>query len=175
MNKLNQVVTCLTGAGLLLSSCVSIQKIPVPLGAENGIELPAKKLPLTESQKQTWGHADLASDTIPGMSVQKAYDFLKNKKPQSVVVAVADSGIDIKHEDLKDVLWSNPKEIPGNNKDDDKNGFIDDIYGWNFLGDVYDENLEITRIVKKHQEDFEGKNIADISLIKKKISRTMLN
>ena len=60
-----------------------------------------------------------------------------------------------------------PKEIPGNNKDDDKNGFIDDIYGWNFLGDVYDENLEITRIVKKYQEDFEGKNIADISADKK--------
>ena len=66
----------------------------------------------------------------------KAYDFVKSKnlKSNTVIVAVIDSGIDTTHEDLRSVLWKNPKEIPGNGIDDDKNGYVDDIYGWNFLG-----------------------------------------
>jgi len=83
-----------------------------------------------------WHLLDLEANHVYGISLNKAYDFLasKNKKPQPVIVAVLDSGIDTAHEDLKKVLWRNPKEIPGNGIDDDKNGYIDDIYGWNFLG-----------------------------------------
>jgi subtilisin family serine protease len=89
-------------------------------------------------------------DTVPGMSVDKAYkELIKGKKGKKVIVGIVDSGVDINHEDLKAVIWTNPKEIAGNGIDDDKNGYIDDIHGWNFLGDAVHEQLEMTRIVKK--------------------------
>jgi subtilisin family serine protease len=108
----------------------------------------------------------LAADTIPGMSLDKAYKFLEGKKGVTVIVGVIDSGIDIEHEDLKDVLWMNTKEIPGNGIDDDNNGYVDDIYGWNFLGgngEAAPEQLEITRIVAKLNPRFEGKTLSDVS------------
>ncbi|MBP4137397.1 S8 family peptidase [Flavobacterium geliluteum] len=109
-----------------------------------------KKAPLSENELKRWSHLDLVKDTIPGMSVDKAYaELLQGKKGIKVIVGIVDSGVDIEHEDLKGMIWTNPKEIPGNGIDDDKNGFIDDIHGWNFLGDVVAENLEMTRIVKK--------------------------
>ncbi|MGB2273532.1 MAG: S8 family peptidase [Flavicella sp.] len=145
-----------------LVSCKSIHKIPVPLAIQNAIEIPVKKQALTEVQKQTWGHADLVKDSIPGMSVLQAYAFLEGKPSKEVIVSVNDSGVDLKHEDLKEVLWVNEKEIPGNGIDDDKNGFVDDVHGWNFLGDVYDENLELTRIVKLQSQKFKGKKEIDI-------------
>ena len=81
-----------------------------------------------------WSHLDLAKDSVPGMSVDKAYaELLKGKKGVKVIVGIVDSGVDIDHEDLKSVIWTNKKEIAGNGKDDDKNGYIDDIHGWNFL------------------------------------------
>ncbi len=132
----------------LISSCKTISKIPVPKGSENTVVAYAKKAELTENEKQNWGHFDLKKDSIPGMSVDKAYEFLKGKKGSEVVVAVVDSGTDLEHEDLKDVAWVNPKEIAGNGKDDDGNGFIDDINGWNFLGKIYKEDAELYRIVK---------------------------
>jgi len=134
---------------LTLASCktVSVVKAPVPVASEVAITAVGKKTPLTEDEKKSWGHADLVKDSIPGMSVNKAYEFLKGKKGTQVVVAVVDSGTDLEHEDLKDVAWVNPKEIPNNGKDDDKNGFIDDLHGWNFLGSIYKENAEIYRIV----------------------------
>ena len=71
------------------------------------------------------------------MSVHKTYDeLLQDKKGKAVVVAVIDTGIDITHEDLKESIWVNDDEIPGNGIDDDKNGYIDDVNGWNFLGDA---------------------------------------
>ena len=73
----------------------------------------------------------------------------KKIKPTPVIVAVIDSGVDIDHEDLEGVIWTNTDEIPGNGKDDDNNGYIDDIHGWNFLGDAVAENMEYTRIYKK--------------------------
>src|SRR3954467_14195928 len=80
----------------------------------------AKTLP------QGWHLLDREKDGVYGISLDKAYDFVKNKKSTTVLVAVIDSGIDTLHEDLKKVLWVNPKEIPGNGIDDDKNGYIDD-------------------------------------------------
>jgi len=49
-----------------------------------------------------------------------------------IVIAVLDTGVDVNHPDLKDNIWTNKGEIPGNNKDDDGNGYVDDIHGWNF-------------------------------------------
>jgi subtilisin family serine protease len=109
-----------------------------------------KNAPITENELKRWSHLDLVKDTIPGMSVDKAYaELLKDKKGQKVIVAIVDSGVDIEHEDLQGKIWTNTKEIPGNGIDDDKNGFIDDVHGWNFLGDAVNENTEMTRIVKK--------------------------
>ena len=134
-------------AGLFFSSCKSISTIPVPQGSDVAITAVAKKAPLTDAQKNNWGDLDLIKDSIPGMSVEKAYNFLKGKKSVTVVVGVVDSGTDLGHEDLKDVAWVNTKEVAGNGIDDDKNGYVDDINGWNFLGDAYKENLEAARIL----------------------------
>jgi subtilisin family serine protease len=155
-------------ATISLASCSSVKSIadkPVPT-METTVSLPQKKGAISEEKFNHWAHADLVSDTIPGMSLDKAYKFLEGKKGVTVVVSVIDSGIDIEHEDLKDVLWTNPNEIAGNGIDDDKNGYIDDIYGWNFLGgngDAAPEQLEITRIVAKLNPRFEGKTIENIS------------
>jgi cell wall-associated protease len=109
-----------------------------------------KKAPLSENELKRWSHLDLIKDSIPGMSVDKAYaELLQGKKGVKVIVGIVDSGVDIEHPDLQGMIWTNPKEIPGNGIDDDKNGFIDDIHGWNFLGDAVHENLELTRIIKK--------------------------
>ena len=136
-------------SALVIASCGSTAPI-LSTPIDNIDTTPLKETPLSEVELQTWGHKDLITDTIPGMSVDKAYaEIIKGKKGKKVIVAVLDSGIDIDHEDLDGVIWTNKKEIPNNGKDDDKNGYVDDIHGWNFLGDSYNENLESTRIVKK--------------------------
>ncbi|PKQ45982.1 S8 family peptidase [Confluentibacter flavum] len=134
-------------AAVLIYGCGSTAPI-LSTPIENIDTSPLKVSALTEQEKQTWGHLDLVKDTIPGMSVDKAYqDIIKNKKGETVIVAVIDTGIDINHEDLDGVMWTNPKEIPNNGIDDDKNGYVDDIHGWNFLGDAYNEQLEFVRIL----------------------------
>jgi len=134
-------------AASILFGCGSTSGV-ISTPIENIDTLPLKISKLTENQKRVWGHLDLVQDTVPGMSVDKAYnEIIKNKKGQTTIVAVIDSGIDIDHEDLDDVIWTNTKEIPNNGKDDDNNGYIDDIHGWNFLGDAYDEQLEYVRLL----------------------------
>jgi cell wall-associated protease len=103
---------------------------------------------------ENWFNLDAKDNNVNGVSAEKAYsDLLKGKSGQTVIVAVIDGGVDPMHEDLKDVMWTNPGEIPNNGIDDDKNGFIDDIHGWNFLGgkdgrSVSHETLESTRLLK---------------------------
>lgn len=133
---------------LAFTGCKSISNIKVPAGNVVAISATAKQMPLTDDQSQNWQHLDLIKDSIPGMSVDKAYDFLKDKTGSVVVVGVIDSGTDLTHEDLSGNAWVNTKEIAGNGIDDDKNGFIDDINGWNFLGPIYKENSELTRIIR---------------------------
>tara|TARA_R110002072_G_C7976148_1_gene535472 strand:- start:8581 stop:10275 length:1695 start_codon:yes stop_codon:yes gene_type:complete len=92
-----------------------------------------------------------------GMQTDKAYKKLKKRKTTTVIVAIIDSGIDIEHEDLKGKIWTNTAEIAGNGIDDDNNGYIDDIHGWNFLGNKNGENandmrLEMTRIYAQLSE-----------------------
>ncbi len=96
-----------------------------------------------------------------GMQTEKAYKKLKKMKSETVIVAVIDSGVDIEHEDLKGKIWTNTKEIPNNGIDDDKNGYIDDIHGWNYLGNSKGENvndctLEKTRIARDWAKKYEG-------------------
>lgn len=145
--KTNKLFLYSAFAVLSFTGCKSIANISVPTGSVTAISATAKKMPLTEVESQNWQHLDLVQDSIPGMSVDKAYDFLTGKKGTVVVVGVIDSGTDLTHEDLSGNAWVNPKEIAGNGIDDDKNGFIDDINGWNFLGSIYKENTELTRII----------------------------
>ena len=145
--KTNKLFLYSALAVLSFTGCKSIANISVPTGSTVAVAASAKKLPLTDVESKNWQHLDLIKDSIPGMSVDKAYDFLKDKKGTIVVVGVIDSGTDLTHEDLSGNAWTNPKEIAGNGIDDDKNGFIDDINGWNFLGPIYKENTELTRII----------------------------
>lgn len=141
-------------AALLLAGCGTTAIVSTPI--ENIDSVPLKVADLNDDEFKTWPHADLIADTIPGMSVNKAYEeLLKGREGVKVIVGVVDSGVDIEHEDLKDVLWTNEKEVPGNGIDDDSNGYIDDVYGWNFLGDVLHENLEYVRILKKGDDGSE--------------------
>jgi len=115
---------------------------------------------------KNWFHLDPASDKFNGMSTDKLYQtLLKDKKSKTIVVAVLDSGVDAEHEDLKDIMWTNPGEIPGNGKDDDKNGYIDDVHGWNFIGgktgNIHHESLELTRLYAKLKKKYEGKSEAN--------------
>jgi cell wall-associated protease len=137
---------------LVLAGCsVTLQaQVSTPKAAITAPFAIVKKAPVTDNELKRWSHLDLAKDTIAGMSVDKAYaELLQGKTGVKVIVGIVDSGVDIEHEDLKGMIWTNPKEIAGNGIDDDKNGFIDDINGWNFLGDAVHENLEMTRVVKK--------------------------
>lgn len=83
---------------------------------------------------KNWHAMDLQKDGYFGISLNNAYTFLKGKKSKTVLIATLDSGIDTLQKDLRSILWTNSKEIPGNGKDDDHNGYIDDVHGWNFLG-----------------------------------------
>lgn len=158
-------ITLLASASVLvLSACGTGIPPIVSTPIENIDLLPLKNAPLTNEETKVWGAKDLLTDTIPGMSVEKAYaEILNNRKGTSIIVAVIDSGIDIEHEDLKDVIWVNKDEIPGNNIDDDKNGYVDDIHGWNFLGDIVAENMEYVRMIRKLEPRFKDKAEASIS------------
>jgi len=154
----------IAGLSLIMLGCGSSSPVLVSTPIENIDKIPLKITPLTETQLQGWGAADLMTDTIPGMSINKAYnEIIKNKNGKTVIVAVIDSGIDITHEDLDGVIWNNPGEIPNNGKDDDNNGFIDDVHGWNFLGDAVKENMEYTRIYRKLKPKFEDTPTSSIS------------
>jgi cell wall-associated protease len=108
-----------------------------------------------------WYLRDPETDSVQGVSSEKTYQtLLKDKPSKPVLVAVIDSGVDIDHEDLKDVIWTNEDEIPGNGVDDDKNGFVDDIHGWNFIGgkegNVAEDTYEVTREYARLKTKYEN-------------------
>src|SRR5258706_7181060 len=122
---------------------------------------------LSKEKKNGWHLYDEQQDGYMGISLQKAYELLKGRKSKTVIVAVIDSAIDTAQEDLKAVLWTNEKEISSNGIDDDKNGYVDDVYGWNFCGSPDGENLvrnsyEIARVYHGWKNEFEGKKEMDI-------------
>ena len=123
---------------------------PIPPGTDNDS---------LKTAPTSWWMLDPESDGVPGINLENAYKFLEGRSSNTVVVAVIDSGIDIEHEDLKDVIWTNSGEIAGNGLDDDNNGYIDDMHGWNFLGNEEGENIEhdsyeLTREFVRLQEKY---------------------
>lgn len=137
-----------------------------------------------------WFNKDYDDDHLLGTSVDKLYKtILKDKTPKkTVIVAVIDGGVDIDHDDLNGKIWINEDEIPNNNIDDDKNGYIDDIYGWNFIGNeagenIVFENAEFVRVLKlkdsshyyfKSAEKAYNKKLTEIKLRLKNINNTAL-
>ena len=140
LNKLKQFALAVTIAGSSLASFAQTSSLKtVPNG---------------------WQLMDQKTSGFYGISLNKAYDFVKGRKSHPVVVAIIDSGIDTTHEDLKSVLWTNPKEIPGNGVDDDGNGYADDVHGWNFLGgkdgrNVKQDSYEAARVYHNYKDKFE--------------------
>lgn len=127
-----------------------------------------------ESEKKVpngWHLLDREKDGFQGISLDKAYEHIKSKnlKSRKILVAVIDSGIDTLHEDLKPVMWTNKKEIPGNGIDDDKNGYVDDIHGWNFIGgkdgrNVKEDSYEGARVYHKLRPLWDGKEVDEEKL-----------
>ena len=122
-----------------------------------------------EKPPSNWFNLDKDLDNVFGISTERSYqELLKDKSSTTVVVAIIDSGVDIKHEDLRDKIWKNEDEIAGNNNDDDNNGYIDDIYGWNFIGgkdgkNVYHDTYEITREYVRLKDKYGNKQGNEIS------------
>lgn len=154
MNKsFNRSLCTLVVAGLLSVTAFAQTSAKIKNEAPNG-----------------WHLKDRQASGYYGISLDKAYEFLKDKKSTPVIVAVIDSGIDTLHEDLKPVLWVNAGEIPGNGIDDDKNGYIDDVNGWNFLGgrdgrNVKADSYEAARVYHMYKSKFE--NLSDPSTLSK--------
>lgn len=112
-----------------------------------------------------WHELDRATTGYYGISLDKAYDFLKGRKSKTIVVAVIDSGVDTAQEDLRSILWHNPGEIPGNGIDDDHNGYVDDVYGWDFIGGkdgrpLHQDSPEAARVYWKLKNKY-GDTIPD--------------
>jgi subtilisin family serine protease len=130
----------------------------------------------TNVSNMNWHWKDYQKDTVHGISLRQAYQYLASvkNKPTPIIVAVMDGGVDTSHFELKNKLWTNPKEIPYNGIDDDKNGYIDDIHGWNFLGGRDGQNIdkaadEKSRIYHRFKSHFE--NITDLNELKTEIQK----
>src|SRR5215213_7783279 len=148
-------------ASLGLAACgapATIATSPIPAPTQPAVTAPAAtqtiqipRVVLSEPPRN-WQLLDATSDRVPGISVERAYrELLAGKTPkQTTVVAIIDNGIDTTHADLRPSLWSNTKEVAGNKQDDDKNGYVDDVRGWNFIGggdgkNVHFDTFEVTR------------------------------
>ena len=128
----------------------------IALFCMTGVKAQTFKVPLS------WHMLDPVKDSVYGVSVNRSYDeLLKGKNSQKVIVGIVDSGADTLQEDLKNVLWHNPREIPHDHKDNDKDGYVDDYYGWNFLGgksdtsNVTEDTRESTRYYFQYKSQFE--------------------
>jgi cell wall-associated protease len=120
------------------------------------------------SAPKNWFNLAYSETGTHGVGTERAYkELLTGKKADTIIVAVIDGGVDYNHEDLKNVMWHNPGEIPGNKIDDDKNGYVDDIYGWNFIGgangeNVNYDNLEMVRLLRNYKKKFKGMDSASV-------------
>jgi subtilisin family serine protease len=129
------------------------------------VALPSHEQP---SRRANWQNLDLKQDSVFGVSTERAYrELLRGKQATTVIVAVIDGGVDTGHEALKSVLWINGREAPGNGIDDDHNGYIDDLHGWNFIGgekaDVAHDSKEYTRIFHRDSARYAGYTPATVA------------
>ena len=127
--------------------------LPPPAPTAPAVTQPTSVPPVTLAEApKNWQLLDQGIDHVPGVSSERAMnELLAGKQPKKrVLVAIIDNGIDTTHVDLKANLWVNPNEKPANRIDDDPNGFVDDMHGWNFIGgkdgqDVHFDTFEVTR------------------------------
>ena len=151
----------------IIVACKKQEKKFAPISLPKN--LITKNKELTKKEKETWFLKDILSDTIPGLSLERLRDSFQFKNPEKrIIVAVLDTEVDIDHNVIKNNVWVNKDEIPDNGVDDDKNGYIDDINGWNFLGAKNGENntftsYSYTRVVKKLAPKY--KNLKDTDSI----------
>ena len=162
MNKVKLIIT-----GLLLFA--------LPLGntlqAESYLEKSkGTTIDSLNPQELNWYNLDPEKDNVPGASVNRTYqELIRDKIPKKdIIVAVIDGGVDVDHIDLQGKLWINDKEVPGNGIDDDQNGYVDDIHGWNFLGNNNGEhinyaNLEFVRLYRKLHPKFKDISVRSLS------------
>lgn len=147
---------------IFLLSCSKKKEVisPINIIIKDSLEI---KKPNLKSTKN-WLHLDIQLDSVPGISLRRAYDsILKDQKGNTIIVAVLDTELDINHIELKNKIWINKNEIPNNGKDDDGNGYIDDVHGWNFLGINKDKSLhfansEIVRFLRNFKTDHQTNN-----------------
>ena len=130
----------------------------------------------SENDKKNWHNLDIEKDSVPGTSVERAYNELLNElKGKKVIVAVIDTGLDIDHISLSENIWIN-KDEKVNGKDDDNNGYIDDIHGWNYLGSSYNETRDMTRILRDNKINNRKYNLVEEEIQKEiKNSNEQLN
>jgi len=146
--------------GVFIAGFISLALPGIVFGVQSELSMQD-----TTAIPKDWFLRDPETDKLQGLSVERAYTLLKNRPSRTVIVAVIDTGVDFNHEDLKDVMWANEKEIANNGVDDDKNGYIDDVHGWNFIGgkngnvkqDTYELTREYVRLKGKYENTDEKK------------------
>lgn len=119
------------------------------------------KVNVAQYDNRDWYNDDFNMNSSRGISMNHLYSVIDSTQLKTIVVAVIDNGVDVYHEDLQGSIWTNEDEIADNQIDDDGNGYIDDIYGWNYLGNpsgqnVNQANLEITRLFRAYSEKFDS-------------------
>lgn len=143
MAKINRIVVLI----FLTIACSPVRQAGITTKESSGEEI--KKV----NANTRWEYKDMVKDSVPGIGLYRAIPTIKNENSSPIIIAVIDSGIDYNHPEIKDWMWINsPEELP-NGIDNDHNGFVDDVHGWNFLsgknGDMAFTQLEITRLVKQ--------------------------
>ncbi|HEX8454497.1 MAG TPA: S8 family peptidase [Longimicrobium sp.] len=129
-----------------------------------GVSIPAQAQGAPAQQDTSPANWWQQEGRYPGIGAERLYrEVLANRRPaRSVVVAIIDSGTDVAHPDLDGSLWTNPREVAGNGRDDDGNGYVDDVHGWNFIGgrdgrNVGVDTYEVIRIYGQLRR-YEGAN-----------------
>ena len=160
LHFLNYTLKMIQGSKRLLLGLIIAMVLPTLVLAQSD----TTQTPVIKTAPNDWYQLDREATGYYGISLDKAYQFLNGKPSRTVVVAVIDSGVDTLQPDLKPILWHNPGEIPDNGIDDDHNGYIDDIYGWNFIGgkdgrNVHTDSYEAARVYWSLKDKFDNKTI----------------
>ncbi|CAN5818605.1 S8 family peptidase [soil metagenome] len=146
--------------GIVLAACAPAQTV-LPSGPAPAPAAQAPRPDTLSAAPENWWHLDFDEDRIYGLSANRAYrELLAGRAPQrTVVVAIIDSGVDVGHEDLVGNVWINEEEVPGTGADNDGNGYVDDVHGWNFIGGpdgrhVQQDTYEVTRLYAAYRARF---------------------